>query len=80
MNGGLYSIYEMTVSNLETKVHFVAYVLLRRSRQQMGIFQYECMISAASPSQNVGCERCLLNCSNAVAVGRSLEIHCKPSV
>ena len=26
----------------------------------MGIFQYECMISAATPPQNVGCERCLL--------------------
>ena len=26
----------------------------------MGILQYECMISAATPPQNVGCERCLL--------------------
>ena len=26
----------------------------------MGIFHYECMILAASPPQNVGCERCLM--------------------
>ena len=27
----------------------------------MGIFQYECMILAATPPQNVGCERCIFN-------------------
>ena len=24
----------------------------------MGIFQYECMVSAATPPKNVGCETC----------------------
>ena len=36
------------------------------SRKQMGIFQCECMILAATPPQNVGCEKCLLNGQNVL--------------
>ena len=50
----------------------------------MGICQYECMISAASPPPNVGCERCLLLPNAAGRVNKDLEgwhsimLHSKP--
>ena len=45
--------------NIRPLSQLTFYCGLRRSRLQMGIFQ--CMISAASPPQNIGCERCLLS-------------------